>query len=150
MRCLDSGKQRMMGETFPMPSCLIQQTCSLPVCRHPPTPPPHSHSRSSCFELLITSLSPLCCIPRNFVILPRKQIRKPSLFPWPPLCSFSFFSSFFLLCLGFGLRPPSAQDLRPTVSARLTLTQPAPLRHPLSTPPVGRDVTAGAEAVGKC
>lgn len=30
-------------------------------------------------ELLITSLSPLRCIPYSFVILPRKQIREPSL-----------------------------------------------------------------------
>lgn len=30
-------------------------------------------------ELLITSLSPLRCIPHGFVILPRKRIREPSL-----------------------------------------------------------------------
>lgn len=30
-------------------------------------------------ELLITSLSPLHCIPHSFVILPRKRIREPSL-----------------------------------------------------------------------
>lgn len=159
--CLDSGKQRMMGETFPTPSCLIQQTCSPLVCRlHPPhrhpSHPPDSHSGSSCFELLITSLSPLCCIPCSFVILPRKQIRKPSLFPRPQLCSFFF--SFFPFPPLSRPRPPStlpARGLSPTVSARLTLTQPPPplaplLRRPLPTPPPARrDVTAGAEAVGK-
>lgn len=120
--CLNSGKQRMMGETFSTPSRLIQQTCSPPVCRLPPHP---HHSRSSCFELLITSLSPLRCIPRSFVILPRKQIRKPSLFPRPRRCWLFFF--FFLFPPLSRPRPPSTHrlGLRPTVSARLTLTQPS-------------------------
>lgn len=42
-------------------------------------------------ELLITSLSPLHCIPHSFVILPRKRIREPSLSHHTfPLSHFAF------------------------------------------------------------
>lgn len=91
-----------MNQWKPLPSRLIQQACSPPVCRlfFPPLLVP---------ELLITSLSPLCCIPRSFVIVPRKQIRKPSLSLSQPPCLFSFFFfSFVSLCLPFlCLRPLS-------------------------------------------
>lgn len=61
-----------MNQWKALPSWLIQQA-SLPssvVYFFPPL---------FVLELLITSLSPLHCIPHSFVILPRKRIREPSL-----------------------------------------------------------------------
>lgn len=73
------AKQRMVigwergNESMEVPAILAYSAgLSLLVCRlfFPPF---------FVLELLITSLSPLHCIPHGFVILPRKRIREPSL-----------------------------------------------------------------------
>lgn len=91
-------------------------------------------------ELLITSLSPLHCIPHSFVILPRKRIREPSLSHHTfPLSHFAF------LCLA------SARSPACTLRSQHTSPQHPPHHrcyhhhhHHRRRHPAAYDVTPGA------